>query len=107
MKGDDAPSRMLLGEIARRLNVRALLVVRVEAGRATARPFLAETGAFDAAVYAPDAGPTFSWSAAAASLARSFGGVGGPGPVGPRRAGPRDARGARDGDDAAEGQSLL
>jgi hypothetical protein len=83
VKGEDAPSRMLLGEIARRLNVRALLVVRVEAGRALARPFLAETGAFDAAVYAPDAGPTISWSAAAASLARSFGGVGAPAPVGP------------------------
>ena len=79
IKGEDAPSRMLLGEIARRLNVRALLVVRVEAGRATARPFLPETGTFDAAVYAPDAGPTVSWVAASQSLARTFGGEPAPG----------------------------
>jgi hypothetical protein len=74
VKGEDAPSRMLLGEIARRLNVRALLVVRVEAGHPSARVFLPETGAFDAAVYAPDAGPTVSWTAASQSLARTFGG---------------------------------
>jgi hypothetical protein len=48
--------------------------VRVEAGRATARVFLPETGAFDAAAYAPDAGPTVTWTAAVQSLARTFGG---------------------------------
>lgn len=74
IKGEDAPSRMLLGEIARRLNVRALLVVRVEAGHATARPFLPETGTFDAAAYAPDAGPAVAWVAASQSLARTYGG---------------------------------
>jgi hypothetical protein len=74
VKGEDAPSRMLLGEIARRLNVRALLVVRVEAGHASARVFLPETGTFDAAAYAPDAGPTITWAAATQSLARTFGG---------------------------------
>jgi hypothetical protein len=74
VKGEDAPSRMLLGEIARRLNVRALVVVRVDAGRATARVFLPETGTFDAASYSPDAGPTVSWASAAQSLARTFGG---------------------------------
>jgi hypothetical protein len=72
VKGEDAPSRMLLGEMARRLNVRALLVVRVEAGHPAARVFLPEAGAFDAASYAPDGGPTVSWSAAARSLARTF-----------------------------------
>lgn len=81
VKGEDAPSRMLLGEIARRLNVRALLVVRVEAGRATARVFLPETGTFDAAAYAPDAGPTVAWTAAAQSLGRTFGGVPGAAPA--------------------------
>jgi len=74
VKGEDAPSRMLLGEIARRLNVRALLVVRVEAGHPTARVFLPETGAFDAAAYGPDSGPTVSWAAASQSLARTYGG---------------------------------
>lgn len=81
VKGEDAPSRMLLGEIARRLNVRALLVVRVETGHATARVFLPETGAFDAAAYAPDAGPTVAWTAAAQSLGRTFGGVPGAAPA--------------------------
>ena len=74
VKGEDAPSRMLLGEMARRLNVRALLVVRVEAGHPTARVFLPETGTFDAAAYGPDAGPTVSWVAASQSLARTYGG---------------------------------
>jgi hypothetical protein len=74
VKGEDAPSRMLLGEMARRLNVRALLVVRLEAGRPAARVFLPETGSFDAAAYGPDAGPTVSWNAASQSLARSYGG---------------------------------
>ena len=44
VKGDDAPSRMLLGEIAHRLNVRAIVVVRVDGGQPTARVFLPETG---------------------------------------------------------------
>ncbi|MGH7296690.1 MAG: hypothetical protein ACRELB_17255, partial [Polyangiaceae bacterium] len=74
VKGDDAPSRMLLVEIARRLHVRALVVVRSEGGRATARVFLPEAGVFDAAVFSPDAGPTVTWAATTASLARTFGG---------------------------------
>jgi hypothetical protein len=76
IKGDDAPSRMLLGEIARKLNVRALAVVQAQDGHATARLFLAEAGAFDAASYTPDAGPTVTWTATARSLARAFGGDG-------------------------------
>ena len=73
VKGEEAPSRMLLGEIARRLNVRALVVVHVDAGHPIARVFLSDTGAFDAASYGPDTGPTVAWTAAARSLGRAFG----------------------------------
>jgi hypothetical protein len=73
VKGDDAPSRMMLGEIAHRLNVRALAVVRVDGGRPAARVFLPEAGAFDAAAYAPDESPVLSWNGAVRSLARAFG----------------------------------
>ncbi len=73
--GDDAPSRALLDGIARRFGVRALVVVGSDAGHATARVYLAETGAFDAAAYAPDeppAGPAPSWSATTRSLDRAL-----------------------------------
>jgi hypothetical protein len=73
VKGDDAPSRMMLGEIAHRLNVRALAVVRVDAGRPGARLFLPESGAFDAASYAPDEAPTLAWTGAVRSFARAYG----------------------------------
>jgi hypothetical protein len=73
VKGDDAPSRALLGEVARRLSVRALVVVYIDAGRPSARLFLAEAGAFDAAAYAPDNAPTLSWTATVSSLARVYG----------------------------------
>jgi hypothetical protein len=79
VRGDDAPSRMLLVAIARRLNVRALVVVRVDGGQPTARVFLPESGAFDAAAYGPDGGPAIAWSATASSLARTFGNGAGPG----------------------------
>jgi hypothetical protein len=85
VKGDDAPSRMLLGEIARRLNVRALAVVRVGDGHATARVFLPETGVFDAASYTPDGGPGLAWNATAQSLSRAFGSEV---PVGPSSSAP-------------------
>ncbi|HTB72515.1 MAG TPA: hypothetical protein VK762_04695 [Polyangiaceae bacterium] len=81
--GDDAPSRSLLDGIARRFGVRALVVVGSDAGHATARLYLAETGAFDAAAYAPDeppAGPTPSWSGTTRSLDRLFGTPPGPPP---------------------------
>jgi len=71
--GDDAPSRALLGDVARRFAVRGVVVVAVDAGRPTARVFLPATGAFDAATYAPDAAPNIAWSGAIASLAHSFG----------------------------------
>ena len=75
LRGDDAPSRALLDGIARRFAVRALVVVRSDAGRPTARLFLAETGAFDAASYAPDdpTAPSLAWSATTSSLDRLFG----------------------------------
>jgi hypothetical protein len=88
LRGDDAPSRALLADITRRLALRAVVVVRVDDGRATARVFLADTSAFDAATYTPDdtslpapplASPSApslaspSWSAATRSLARAFG----------------------------------
>ncbi|HEY1696761.1 MAG TPA: hypothetical protein VGG39_31590 [Polyangiaceae bacterium] len=73
VKGDDAPSRMLLVEVAHRLNVRALVVVRTEGGAPVARVFLPESGAYDAASYAPDAGATVAWSGAVGSLVRTFG----------------------------------
>jgi hypothetical protein len=76
LRGDDAPSRTLLDGIARRFAVRAILVVRSDAGGPTARLFLAETGAFDAATYAPDTpptGPAPIWSATTRSLDRLFG----------------------------------
>lgn len=74
VRGEDAPSRAVLTDIARRLNVRALVVVQLEAGRPLARVFVADGQSFDAASYAPDAGasPT-AWAATTASLARAFG----------------------------------
>lgn len=70
--GDDAPSRALLVDVARRVAVPRLLVVRVEGGHATARLFLPETSSFDAAVYSPDDGTLTGWSGTTSSLARAF-----------------------------------
>ena len=76
VRGEDAASRAILADLSRKLNVRALVVVHVESSRPVARVFVAETQAFDAASYGPDAaaGATTTWSAATASLTRSFGG---------------------------------
>jgi hypothetical protein len=80
VRGEDAASRAILGDLARKLNVRALVVVHFEADRPVARVFLADTQAFDAASYEPDATPgPVAWTAATASLARAFGG---PAPAG-------------------------
>jgi hypothetical protein len=76
IRGDDAPSRALLDGLARRFAVRAVVVVRSETDRPTARLYLADTGAFDAAAYTPDALPSGalpSWSATLRSLERGFG----------------------------------
>ena len=63
-----------LGALARRFNVKALLVVVSTEGHVTARAFLSDIAAFDAATYAPDAGPTLAWAGAARSLARLYAG---------------------------------
>jgi len=74
LRGDDAPSRALLADLARRLSVRAILVVFVAGGTPRARAFLADAGALDAALYLPDEGATpTAWSAATRSVVRSFG----------------------------------
>jgi hypothetical protein len=74
IRGEDAASRAILAEMARRLNVRALVVVHVDGGKPVARVFVAETQSFDAASYGPDAGATpTAWSAATVSLSRAFG----------------------------------
>jgi hypothetical protein len=89
LRGDDAPTRMLLGGIAHRFGVKGLLVVRVDAAHPTpdATVFLAETGTFDAATYAPDAAAPSSpgqvtWSGATKSLVRAFGESGNAAPAG-------------------------
>jgi hypothetical protein len=73
LHGDDAPSRALLGDIARRFSVRAIVVVRVDAGGPRARAFLADSASFDAAIYPPDEGSPAAWSATTRSLVRVFG----------------------------------
>lgn len=79
--GDDAPSRALLADIARRVGVRALVVVRVEGGHPVAQVFLTDAGAFDAATYEPDAGPGILWSRTVRSLARTLGNSQAPAPA--------------------------
>jgi hypothetical protein len=66
--GDDAASRAVLESLVKRLGVEALLVVRLTTDRQPeARLFLAATGAYDAARYAPDDGPS-GWSGTVRSL---------------------------------------
>jgi hypothetical protein len=72
LRGEDAPSRILLVEIARRASVRALVTVRVAKGHPFARVFLPETSSFDAATFAPDDAPRLAWSGTVKSLARSY-----------------------------------
>jgi hypothetical protein len=71
--GEDGASRAILGDVAHRLNVRALVVVRVHDDRPAARVFLPEGAVFDAATYTPDEGSTDVWTAATRSLARIYG----------------------------------
>jgi hypothetical protein len=76
VRGDTAPSRAILGDLARRFRVRALIVVRAGSpseGGPTARVFLPDAGLFDAAVYSPDDSPTPGWSGAVRSLVRAYG----------------------------------
>jgi hypothetical protein len=99
IRGNDAPSRQLLASIANTLHVRALVVVSVEEADASvrapiARVFMADTGAFDAARYAPDDAPGSAvpvWSGAGQSLERMYSApavtpLGSAGAVGPARA---------------------
>ncbi len=73
LRGDDAPSRALLADVARHFSARALVAVWNEsAGHPVARVFLPESGTFDAATYAPDAGAALTWSGAAGSITRAF-----------------------------------
>jgi hypothetical protein len=75
IRGEDAASRAILADMAHRLNVRAVVVVHVDAGKPVARVFVAETQSFDAASYGPDAGAVpAAWSATTVSLSRAFGG---------------------------------
>ena len=85
IRGEDAPSRQLLASVARQLHVRGILVVRLPAETVrpnpTARIFLADSGTFDAASYAPDASPAtasgkaggWNWSGTVGSLDRAYG----------------------------------
>lgn len=92
VKGDDAASRQLLAGIAAQLGVRGVVVVDAKGPRPSARVFVADTGTFDAASYAPDDTPLVSWNGAVQSLARSYAPLAPPplatsttpaGPVGP------------------------
>jgi hypothetical protein len=72
--GEDAPSKVLLAEIARRVGVAELVVVHVDDGKpAAARVFLADSHEFDAATYVQDAAPGAGWAGAAKSIAHAFG----------------------------------
>jgi hypothetical protein len=73
VKGDDAASRQLLAAIAVRVGARAVVVVGMDGAKASARVFVADTGAFDAARYAPDDSPLLSWHGTVQSLERSYG----------------------------------
>jgi hypothetical protein len=89
--GDDAPSRAVLDAIARRFHVRAIVVVTSPAAaHPSARAYLPDAAAFDAATYAPDPGvaPAPSWNAAAQSLARTFSAPAGSTPAASEAAGP-------------------
>ena len=82
IKGDDAPSRQLLAGISQRFSLRGIVVVgHGGAAPPTARIFLADTGAFDAAQYGPDAADAgaIAWTGAVQSLARAY-----PGPQPPK-----------------------
>ncbi len=99
IRGEDAASRAILVDMAHRLNVRALAVVHVEAGKPVARVFVAETQSFDAASYGPDAargGDLVGHDRLAVSRLRWSGGRVVAAPRSPRDAcpRPRDPRGA-------------
>src|SRR5260370_9103816 len=57
LRGDDAPTRALLGDIALRLSVRAFIAVCGSAKAATARVLLPAVGFFYPATYVPNPRP--------------------------------------------------
>jgi hypothetical protein len=71
--GGDAGAGAVLADLGRRFGVRALIVVHVAEGRATARAFVSGRGAFESVVYLPDDATGQSWSAATRGLLMSFG----------------------------------
>jgi hypothetical protein len=73
LRGDDAPSRAILSEIAHRFALRGIVWVIVDGTRASARVFLPEMDSFVATAYEPDVGAPLSWSATAGLLAHAFG----------------------------------
>jgi hypothetical protein len=76
IKGDDGPSRRLLGSLATTLHVKGIVVVMASPGSLPyARAFVAENGTFDAARYTPDAvdGGSVDWADVPASLDRTYG----------------------------------
>jgi hypothetical protein len=81
VRGEDPASRAVLTDIAHKTRVREVVVVHMEGARATARVFLAESGTFDAATYAPDDSPLHLWTGAVESLVRNFGTEGPPPPA--------------------------
>jgi hypothetical protein len=75
VRGEDPASRAILADMARKLNVRALVVVHLDGAKPVARVFIPDTQAFDAASYGPDASAgALAWSLTTQSLARTFGG---------------------------------
>jgi hypothetical protein len=77
IRGDDAPSRQLLSNIASAYGLRGIVLVEMhEATVPSARVFVGEGGGFDAAQYraeAADAGQPVRWAATVESLHRAFG----------------------------------
>lgn len=71
--GEDAASSAALGDLAHRLNARALVVVHMEGGLPVARVFRADTSSFDATTYVPDDAGKADWGGAAQAIGRTVG----------------------------------
>jgi hypothetical protein len=73
--GQDSPSRQLLAGLVSSFHLTAVVVVQRDGQVGSARVFLASTGSFDAARYAPDDPSGGTWRATVESLHRAFGAV--------------------------------
>jgi hypothetical protein len=71
--GEDAASSAALGDLAHRLNARALVVVHMEGGLPVARVFRADTATFDTTTYVPDDAGAADWGGAAQAIAGTVG----------------------------------